>query len=34
VIVFDRHEVQPGQYVKVKVVDCTAATLLGELCAQ
>lgn len=34
VIVFDRHEVKPGQYVKVKVVDCTAATLLGELCAQ
>ena len=34
VIVFDRHEVQPGQYVKVKVVDCTAATLLGELCTQ
>ncbi len=34
VIVFDRHEVLPGQYVKVKVVDCTAATLLGELCTQ
>ncbi len=34
VIVFERHEVQPGQYVKVKVVDCTAATLLGELCTQ
>lgn len=34
VIVFDRHDVLPGQYVKVKVVDCTAATLLGELCTQ
>ena len=32
VIVFDRHDVQPGQYVSVKVVGCTAATLLGELC--
>ena len=32
VIVFDRHDVQPGQYVQVKVVGCTAATLLGELC--
>ncbi len=31
VIVFDRHEVQPGQFVKVKVVRCTAATLIGEL---
>lgn len=34
VIVFDRHDVMPGQYVKVKVVECTAATLLGELCTQ
>ena len=32
VIVFDRHDVQPGQYVRVKVIGCTAATLLGELC--
>lgn len=31
VIVFDRHDVQPGQYVMVKVVRCTAATLIGEL---
>ena len=31
VIVFDRHDAQPGTYRKVKVVDCTAATLLGEL---
>ena len=31
VIVFDRHDVQPGQYVNVKVVRCTAATLIGEL---
>lgn len=31
VIVFDRKDVVPGQYVKVKVIDCTAATLKGEL---
>ena len=31
VIVFDRHDVQPGQFVRVKVVRCTAATLIGEL---
>jgi len=31
VIVFDRHHVQPGQFVRVKVVRCTAATLIGEL---
>ena len=31
VIVFDRHDVLPGQYVRVKVVRCTAATLIGEL---
>lgn len=31
VLVFDRHEVQPGQYVRVRVTDCTAATLIGEL---
>lgn len=31
VIVFDREDVQPGQYVNVKVTNCTSATLLGEL---
>lgn len=31
VLVFDRHDAQPGQYVKVRVTDCTAATLKGEL---
>ena len=31
VIVFDRHDVQPGQYVMVWVKECTAATLIGEL---
>lgn len=31
VIVFDRHDVQPGQYVMVRVKECTAATLIGEL---
>lgn len=30
VIVFDRGDVQPGQYVKVRVTRCTAATLIGE----
>ena len=33
VIVFDRHNIQPGQYVQVKVTDCTAATLKGEVVA-
>lgn len=31
VIVFDRHNAQPGQYIQVKVTDCTAATLKGEI---
>lgn len=31
VIVFDREDVVPGQYVKVTVTDCTAATLIGKL---
>lgn len=31
VIVFDRHDFKPGDYVKVKVNDCTSATLLGEV---
>ncbi len=31
VVVFDRGEVNPGEYVNVKVTDCTSATLLGEL---
>lgn len=31
VIVFDRRDAQPGTYCKVKVRNCTAATLLGEL---
>lgn len=31
VIVFDRHDVLPGEFVRVKVVRCTAATLIGEL---
>lgn len=31
VIVFDRGEIQTGTYVKVKVTDCTAATLKGEV---
>lgn len=31
VVVFDRHEVKPGEYVRVRIKDCTAATLKGEL---
>ncbi|MBR1516658.1 MAG: TRAM domain-containing protein, partial [Bacteroidales bacterium] len=31
VIVFDREDAQPGTYVRVKVTDCTAATLKGQL---
>ena len=31
VLVFDRGNAKPGDYVQVKVTDCTAATLLGEL---
>ncbi len=31
VIVFDREDVQPGEYVNVTVTDCTAATLIGKL---
>ena len=30
VIVFDRANYKPGDYVNVKVVDCTSATLIGE----
>jgi len=33
VIVFDNQGFEKGQYVNVKVVDCTAATLLGEVAA-
>lgn len=31
VIVFDRKDFQPGQYLKVRVTDCTSATLLGSI---
>ncbi len=31
VIVFDRQDARPGQYIQVKVTDCTAATLKGEI---
>jgi len=31
VLVFDRRDAVPGTYRKVKVTDCTAATLIGEL---
>ena len=31
VIVFDRENVQPGEYVTVEVNDCTAATLKGKI---
>lgn len=32
VVVFDRGDTQVGQYVTVKVTDCSSATLQGELC--
>lgn len=31
VVVFDRHDVKPGDYVRVRINDCTAATLKGIL---
>ncbi len=31
VVVFPRGSVKPGDYVHVKITDCTSATLLGEL---
>jgi len=31
VIVFDKGEHQPGTYIHVRVIDCTAATLIGEV---
>ncbi|MBO7488714.1 MAG: tRNA (N6-isopentenyl adenosine(37)-C2)-methylthiotransferase MiaB [Bacteroidales bacterium] len=31
VIVFDRGELQPGQYTTVRVTRCTSATLIGEV---
>mgnify|MGYP002853728383 CR=1 FL=1 len=31
VLVFDRGDAVPGTYRRVRVIDCTAATLLGEL---
>lgn len=31
VVVFDRHDVRPGDYVRVRINDCTAATLKGIL---
>ena len=34
VIVFDRQDFQPGQYVNIKVTRCTAATLIGEAVTQ
>ncbi len=32
VVVFDRKDSQVGDYVSVKINDCTSATLFGELC--
>ncbi|MBP5328120.1 MAG: tRNA (N6-isopentenyl adenosine(37)-C2)-methylthiotransferase MiaB [Bacteroidales bacterium] len=34
VIVFDRHDFKPGQYVNIRVTRCTAATLIGEAVTQ
>ena len=30
VVIFDCKDFKPGDYVKVKIVDCTSATLFGE----
>ena len=30
VVVFPRGKYKPGDYVKIKIIDCTAATLIGE----
>jgi tRNA-2-methylthio-N6-dimethylallyladenosine synthase len=30
-VVFDRHDLQKGDYAEVKITDCTSATLMGEL---
>ena len=29
-VVFDRQDFEKGQYVRVRITDCTSATLLGE----
>lgn len=29
-VVFDRHDFRPGDYVRVRITDCTSATLFGE----
>ncbi len=34
VLVFDRGQLQPGQYATVRVTGCTSATLLGEVVEQ
>ena len=34
VVVFDRGTVSIGDYVKVRVTDCSSATLHGELCTE
>ena len=31
VVIFDCKDFKPGDYVKVKIVDCTSATLFGEI---
>lgn len=30
-VVFDRHDLQKGDYVEVEIMDCTSATLMGEV---
>lgn len=30
-VVFDRGDARPGQYVRVRITDCTSATLMGKL---
>ena len=31
VIIFDKHDFKPGDYVSVEVFDCTSATLFGKV---
>ncbi|MEL6607228.1 MAG: TRAM domain-containing protein, partial [Bacteroidota bacterium] len=33
VVIFPQEAYQSGQYLKVRIQDCTAATLFGEVCA-
>lgn len=32
VVIFDKHNTKKGDYIKVKIDDCTSATLFGSIC--